>query len=322
MYRRLCRRERLRVFVTGGTGFVGRYVVRELLGRGHDVFLGVRNVPKARALFGEEAGVYEVNFGDRDSVREVLRRVEPDAIVHLIGILAELRRRGITFEKVHYLYSVNLYGAAKELGIGRALHMSALGTHDEAPSRYHQTKRWAEKFLMESGISYTVFRPSLILGPEQRLFSDMDRITRILPVVALPGWGDYLFQPVDVRDVAQCFAEALDRGVEGIYELCGNRRVTFKKLLKDVFSYLGRKVLMVPLRKRLMFYMGKLMETFVEPPPFSSDQILMMWRDNVCGALGDANPRGVEEMLGRAPIPYEESLRWSLESYLSNYSSE
>ncbi|RLJ70053.1 NADH dehydrogenase [Hydrogenivirga caldilitoris] len=313
----------MRVFVTGGTGFVGRYVVRYLMERGHKVVLGVRSPEKARALFGDKAEVYSVDFSDKASLREVLSLSKIEAVVHLIGILFENKRRGLTFEKVHYLYSLNLYQTMKELGIERAVHMSALGTHDEAPSRYHQTKRWAEKHLMESGIRYTIFRPSLILGPEQKLFYDMDSITRVIPIVALPGGGNYRFQPVDVRDVAQCFVASLEKPEteNSIYELCGTKQVSFRELLQDIFSRWNRRVLMVPLPKFLMYYMGKVVELFVQPPPFSSDQILMMWKDNVCGILGDAQSDGVQKVLEKEPVPYEESLSWALEEYKKIISS-
>lgn len=312
----------MRVFVTGGTGFVGRYVVRELVDRGHEVILGVRDPSKAKAIFGEGVEVAQVDFSRRESVRDALVVSRPEAIVHLIGILVEVKSRGITFGEVHYRFSVNLYDTAKELGISKILHMSALGTEDRAPSRYHQTKRWAERHLIESGLSYTIFRPSLILGPEQRLFWDMDRITRVVPVVVLPGWGDYRFQPVDVRDVAACFVRALEENVTGIYELCGTREVSFRKLLEDIFSFLNRKVLMVPMPKGVMYCMGKLAEALVEPPPFSSDQVLMMWKDNLCGLSEDAHPDGVRRILKRDPIPYGESIEWALEGYLSISSLE
>ncbi|MDQ7083320.1 MAG: NAD-dependent epimerase/dehydratase family protein [Aquificota bacterium] len=199
----------MRVFVTGGTGFVGRYVVKKLLEEGFAVHLGVRNEEKARRLFGDNVTIHRVDLSSRESIREVLKEVKPSCIVHLVGILYEEKGKGITFEEVHYRYSVNLYDVAVELGVRKAVHMSALGTHDDAPSRYHRTKRMAEKHLIGSGITYVIFRPSIILGPEQRLFADMDRITKVLPVVALPGGGDYAFQPVDVRDVAECFAKAV-----------------------------------------------------------------------------------------------------------------
>jgi NADH dehydrogenase len=314
----------MRVFVTGGTGFVGRYVVRELLKEGYRVHLGVRDPRKARSLFGDRVQVHEVDFSSPRSVLKVLEEIRPTYLVHLIGILYEERSKGLTFEEVHYRFSVNLYEAALKTGVRKAVHMSALGTHDRAPSRYHRTKRWAEKHLMESGLNYVILRPSLILGPEQRLFRDMDRITRWTRTVALPGGGSYRFQPVDVRDVAQVFVRCLRRRkTDGkVFELCGTRTVTFKQLLGDVFSFLRRKVLMIPVPKTLMFYGAKFMELFLDPPPFSSDQMLMMWKDNVCGAVEDeAVPDGVREILERDPVPYEESLRWSLETYLSGGSS-
>ncbi len=308
----------MRVFVSGGTGFVGRYVVRKLIEEGYEVHLGVRNREKAKSLFGEQVFVHEVDFSSRESIKGALERAKPNCLIHLIGILYEEPSKGITFESVHYKLSVDLYEAAKEVGVRKVLHMSALGTHEEAPSRYHRTKWWAERHLMESGLTFVIFRPSIILGPEQRLFSDMDRITRWLRVVALPDGGSYAFQPVDVRDVAEAFVRSVrKRKVEGkIVELCGTKRVTFRELLEDVFRYMNRKVLFVSLPKKLMFYMGKLAEALLEPPPFSSDQILMMWRENVCG-----DGFGIREVLGRDPIPYEESIRWSLETYLSKGSS-
>ncbi len=314
----------MRVFVTGGTGFVGRYVVRKLLEEGYEVHLGVRNPEKAKALFGDRVKVHRVNFSSKESVLKALKSTNPTYIIHLIGILYEERSKGITFEEVHYRLSVNLYDAALEVGVKKAVHMSALGTHDNAPSRYHQTKRWAERHLIESGLNYVILRPSIILGPEQRLFSDMDRITRWARAVALPGGGNYRFQPVDVRDVAEVFVKCLRKRKpdKKIFELCGTKVVTFKELLRDVFRHLGRRVLMIPLPKGFMFYTAKVIELFLEPPPFSSDQMLMMWRDNVCGGMEDeAVPNGVKEILGRDPVPYEESLRWSLETYLSGGSS-
>ncbi len=303
----------MKVFVTGGTGFVGRYVVEGLIKSGHNVALGVRNEAKARKLFGDRVEVYKVNFSSKESIKKALEDAKPQAIVHLIGILFEERRKGITFEKVHYLFSKNLVEVSSSL-VEKFVFMSALGTHDLAPSRYHQTKRWAEKEIIRSGIRFTILRPSIILGPEQRLFYDLWNVIKIFPVVALPGGGYYKFSPVDVRDVAQAFVKALeDKSTDGkIYELCGTREVTFKRLLQDIFSFWNKRVLMVPLPKGFMYLMGKVVETFIEPPPFSSDQMLMMWRDNVCGWSEGVST--LKDMLGRDPISYEDSLRWSLEN--------
>ncbi|WP_333784595.1 complex I NDUFA9 subunit family protein [Thermocrinis sp.] len=309
-----------RVAITGATGFVGRYIVDELLKRKYKVFALVRNVDKLKGLFSDKVVGVKVDFYKKDSIKKALEEIKPDAIIHLIGILTEDRRKNITFYRVHYLLSKTLYEVCEDHGVNRVIHMSSLGTHKEAPSEYHKTKYMAEEFLKASGLKYTIFRPSLILGPEQRLFFDMWKITKLLPVIALPGGGSYLFQPVDVRDVACAFVNSLERQEsEGkVYELCGSETVSFKELLEDIFSKWNRKVLLIPAPKPLMYFAGKIAEKLLSPPPFSSDQMLMMWRDNVCGLDQDVETEGINKLCDREPIPYRESLSWSLENFRYN----
>ncbi|SNZ14661.1 NAD-dependent epimerase/dehydratase family protein [Hydrogenobacter hydrogenophilus] len=307
----------MRVLITGSTGFVGRYIVENLLNEGYEIASPVRNVDKLKNLYGERVKAYKVNFEDIPSIKYAFEDFKPDYLIHLIGILYQEPSKGITFYKVHYLYSKNLYQVAKEYGVKKVLHMSTLGTHPDAPSSYHKTKYMAEQELINTGLDYTIFRPSIILGPQQRLFFDMWKITRYLPVIALPGGGSYLFQPVDVRDLACCFSQALkdEQTTRKIYEVCGDKRVSFKELLEDIFSYWNRKVVLVPVPKALMYIGGLIAEKVLEPPPFSSDQVLMMWRDNVCGLDTDVESQAVQKLCGKEPIPYEESLRWSLEGF-------
>ncbi len=311
----------MKVLVTGGTGFVGRYVVRELIASGHDPVLLVRDAEKAKTIFGESVKAIEVDFYSKDSLGRALEEAGAGYLIHLIGILFEIPRKGITFERVHYEIPKNLYEVAEEKGIKKVVHMSALGTADGAPSRYHQTKRRAERFLIDSGLNYVILRPSLILGPEQKLFADMDRITRILPVVALPGGGGYRFAPVSVRDIARCFVKALTKRKTDrkILALCGPKEVTFRKILEDTFRLMGRKVLLVPMPKSLMSLAGLVAEKILQPPPFSSDQMKMMWRDNVCGLDPDELSDGVRILTDSQPESYEETLRWSVESYMFTY---
>ncbi|MFN3471846.1 MAG: NAD-dependent epimerase/dehydratase family protein [Aquificaceae bacterium] len=308
----------MRVLITGATGFVGRYIVRELLLEGYEVGCLVRNVEKTLRLFENKVRAYKVDFEDKGSLEKAFSDFVPDFLIHLIGILLEDRRRGQTFMRLHYLYAKNLYQVAKDYGrIKKVVHMSSLGTHKDAPSMYHRTKYMAEEELKRSGLNYTIMRPSIVLGPEQKLFYDMWHITKYIRLVALPGGGSYLFQPVDVRDVACAFAKALNlRESDGkVYELCGNKRVSFKELLKDIFRAWGRRVIFLPVPRVLMYFGGLLVERVVQPPPFSSDQMLMMWRDNVCGLDQEVESQGIQKLCGKEPIPYEESLRWSLEEF-------
>jgi len=309
-----------RIAITGATGFVGRYIVKELLSKGFKVYALVRNTGKLKSFFSDKVVGVEVDFYKKDSIKKALEEIKPDALIHLIGILTEDRRKNVTFYNTHYLIPKNLYEVCEDQGINRVIHMSTLGTHKDAPSEYHKTKYMAEEFLSSSGLKYTIFRPSIILGPEQRLFFDMWKITKFLPVIALPGGGSYLFQPVDVRDVTCAFVNSLEKeeSVGKVYELCGKERVSFKTLLEDIFSYWNRKVLLIPTPKVVMYFAGKVVENLLSPPPFSSDQMLMMWRDNVCGLDQDVETEGVKKICGREPIPYRESLSWSLENFRYN----
>lgn len=308
----------MKVLITGATGFVGGYIVKELIKEGYSVGCIVRDIGKALKVFDGKVKAYKADLSDKRSIFSVFEDFEPEFLIHLVGILLEDRRHNQTFMKVHYLYSKNLYEVSKEYGrLKKVVHMSSLGTHKDAPSMYHRTKFMAEEELKKSGLNYTIMRPSIILGPEQRLFHDMWSITRLLPVVALPGGGSYLFQPVDVRDVACAFVNALkpSESDRKTYELCGSQKVSFRKLLEDIFSFWKRKVVLLPLPKALMYVGGLVVERILQPPPFSSDQVLMMWRDNVCGFDEDVEMNGVKKLCQREAIAYEESLRWSLEGF-------
>ncbi|MEJ7555336.1 MAG: NAD-dependent epimerase/dehydratase family protein, partial [Aquificaceae bacterium] len=289
----------MRVLITGATGFVGRYIVKELLREGYTVGSIVRDVSKLEKLFGDAVKPYKADLEDKKALKEVFEDFKPDYLIHLVGILVEDKRKKQTFMRVHYLYSKVLYEVAKDYGrLKRVLHMSSLGTHKDAPSMYHRTKFMAEEELKRSGLSYTIMRPSLILGPEQKLFYDLWSITKFLRLFALPGGGGYLFQPVDVRDVACAFVKALilEESEGKTYELCGNRRVSFRELLEDIFDYWKRKVLLLPVPKSLMYVGGLVVERVLQPPPFSSDQMLMMWRDNICGLDPEVEKEGVEKL--------------------------
>jgi Predicted nucleoside-diphosphate-sugar epimerases len=296
----------MKVLVAGGTGFVGKYVVEALEKSTHSYTLLTRKkVSKPHVV---------VDFFDEESLKKAFEQEKPDVLINLIGILVEEPSKGITFENIHYLIPKNLYTVAKEYGIKHIIHMSALGVSEEAPSMYHHTKLLAEKFLMSLGIDYTIIRPSLIIGPEQRLFKDLDFFGKYFHIMAHPGILSYYFAPVDVRDVAFVFVKAIDDPnlKNKIIELCGKKPVSFDKLLKDSFKLLGRHAFIIRLPKSLMYISGALAEKILEPPPFSKDQILMMYKNNVCQGQ-DPWP-----LIGKGQIPYEESLKWAIENYKSN----
>lgn len=225
-----------RVLVTGATGFVGRSVVRELLARGITPVCLVRNQQKLLSQHRETTPDRLVAIpGDLNDPHPLAVAAQGcDAIIHLVGIIIERRLRGQTFHKVHIRGTQNVLGAARQAGVRRYLHMSALGTRPDAVSAYHRTKWAAEELVRASGLDWTIFRPSLIHGPDGEFMALMKKFACDLvpPVIPYFGSGEAKLQPVYVKDVAFCFVEALLRPdtVGKAFSLGGPRAYSWRAL--------------------------------------------------------------------------------------------
>ncbi len=292
-----------KILITGGTGFVGRYVVREGLKKGYEIHLIIRNPSKAQKIFfSESLRLHQLHdFTNKIELSKIISKIKPDYVIHLIGIIQEIKSKGITFEKVHYEYSKNLYEALKQIPPKKIVHMSALGVDEKAPSKYHRTKLMAEKELKDSHIPYVIIRPSFILGPEQLLFAKITPLIKKTPLFFFPNIKGYKFQPIDVRDVAEGFIRAVEVGNNNIFELCGDEKVTIGEIVRDFVSSFGKKVILMPLPKFILKI-------------FASEQYKMMWRHNICEDKEGVYP--IQKLIGRKPIPYRESIRWSAFSNL------
>lgn len=203
------------VLVTGATGFVGRSVVRELLFRGYRPVCLVSSAERLRAQHrdvpAERLAAVVGRLSDEGALRNAA--AECQTVIHLVGIIIERRLRGQTFQRVHVDGTRRVIAAAQGAGIDRYLHMSALGTRPNAVARYHQTKWEAEELVRASGLKWTIFRPSLIHGPDGEFMRLMKAFVCGLnpPVIPYFGAGTGQLQPVHVKDVARCFVDGIPR---------------------------------------------------------------------------------------------------------------
>jgi NADH dehydrogenase len=270
------------VLVTGGTGFVGRAVVAALLRRGHRVRCLVRpgSTRRLAALPGATAVPGDVT--EPRGLPEALAGAE--AVVHLVGIIREQPGRGVTFARLHTEATGNVIAAACGSGVRRIVHMSGLGTRPEARSRYHQTKWAAEQAVRESGLDWTIFRPSVIFGPGDGFVSLLARLVRWCPVVPVVGDGRNRLQPVAVGDVAESLARAVERpGTAGaVFEVGGPRPYTFDEVLDEIGAALGRR--RVPKLHHPVDVMAPVVRWLERLPffPLTSDQLLMLRESNTC----------------------------------------
>jgi uncharacterized protein YbjT (DUF2867 family) len=231
-----------RIFLTGGTGFVGTAVVRELVGRG----FGVNALVRGRAVdVGGDVTSFQGDLFDVNVLDAAIRGCV--AVVHLVGIIAENPARGVTFGRIHVDGTKAVVDATKRAGVRRYVHMSALGTRANAVSEYHKTKWLAEEYVRGSGLDWTIIRPGMIHGPG----GDFVRMEvawarrRKAPWVAMPYFGKGLFgtkgagmlQPVFVDDVARAFVDAIEKpqSIGKTCEIAGTERVTWPEL-HDAFA--------------------------------------------------------------------------------------
>lgn len=265
--------------ILGGTGFVGRHLVPRLLADGHRVTVLSRALtPSARAALSRDASLIEGDVFDGDFLRAVLD--DADAVVNLVGILNEHGDSGQGFERVFVGLVQTLIGAMRDTATPRLLQMSSLDA-GVGESHYLQARGRAELCVRDSGLQWTLFRPSVIAGPGDGLFCRFDALLKFAPVLPI-GRAEALFQPVWVGDVAEAFARALaDPGSVGrTYELAGPDRITLAEIVAVTARARGRHRLVVPLPPAL----GKLQAEVGERlpgKPISRDNWRSLQRDSV-----------------------------------------
>lgn len=290
------------ILVTGGTGFVGNEIVKDLLKGSFKVRVLARHPEKAHALAAAGCQLHE---GDVTNISSVLKSITPEieTVIHLVGILAE--SKGASFRAVHVDGARNVVEACKGMGVARLLHMSALGAREGAASVYHRTKWEAEEIVRASGLDYTIFRPSVIFGPLDHFTNVFARMMRLSPFVMVPGSGQNRMQPVFVEDVAKAFALSLKRKdtIGRTLELGGPDVLTFDEIIERIGEATGRhrKKLHVPMP--FMKANALLAEKLLSKPPFSRDALKMLEEDNT------TRLNALTEVFGLKPKALAEGMR-------------
>jgi uncharacterized protein YbjT (DUF2867 family) len=292
----------MKVFLTGGTGFVGSEVLRQLVSAGHCVRALVREGSEDKLSVTE--GV-EVHHGDITDAASLVGALEGcDAVIHLVGIIREFPRRGVTFKKMHVKGTENILAAAEEQGVSRYLHMSSNGTRERSNTGYHRTKWQAEESVRNSSLEWTIFRPSLIFAQGSEFVHMLSEVIRRLPVVPVIGDGQYRMQPVALKEVASSFVKALEmpETIGKIYHQGGGESYTYDEIL-DLTSQAMGKGLATKIHQPLFMIKPviKVMQSS-KHFPITSDQLTMLVEGNVC------DPTEWQEAFGLKATSYAEGI--------------
>lgn len=274
------------VTVFGASGFIGRHVVRRLAAAGARVVAAVRDTGAAAMLqpMGNVGQIMPLHCDVRDEALVARALQGSRAAVNLVGILYETRRN--RFDDLHGAAPGIIARAATAAGIESLVHLSAIGAAPDADARYARSKAAGEAALREGFPAATVFRPSVVFGPEDAFFNRFAALARISPVVPLFGGGHNRFQPAYVADVAEAVFRALTthgpRG--GTFELGGPRVYTFRDLMALILRETGRDRVLMPLPfalADLIGIAGDIVAWFGLPPALTRDQARLLRVDNV-----------------------------------------
>jgi NADH dehydrogenase len=289
------------VTVFGGSGFLGRYVVRRLANEGARVRVICRHPQRAMHLkpMGH-VGQITIERGDVAKQDDLAIFIEGSRhVVNLVGILFE--KGDQRFEVIQAQTPARIAASAAAAGVERLVQLSAIGADADSPAAYGRTKAAGEAAVREAFPAATILRPSVLFGPEDDFFNRFGQMAQISPFLPLIDGGETRFQPVYVDDVARAVIAGLDDKETGgkTYELGGPDVYTFRELMEYLLGVLHRRRLLLNLPGNIAAIQARFME-MLPKPPLTRDQIALMASDNVVseGALGLAD-------LGITPTPLE-----------------
>jgi nucleoside-diphosphate-sugar epimerase len=305
----------MRVLLTGATGFLGSYILRELIAQGHDVRCILRDTSAALDVDSPKIERVQGDVTDADSLKRTAHAC--DAVIHLVGIIEEKPSRGITFDRVHVEGTLNMVSEASRAGVERFIQMSANGASESGKTAYQRTKWAAEQHVQNAKFKHwTIFRPTLVFGdpgPGRPEFSTilLKKLIRPFPVIPIFGDGRYKLQFVAIEDVSRAVVQALENPVASgrIYCAAGPTALEYVEAIDEITRAAGLSVRSkVPqpiwLARPLIHTAGR-----TGMLPITPDQFEMLIEGNTCMDESFARDFDIEH------VPFEETTLAYLKKY-------
>lgn len=287
------------ILLTGGTGFVGSAIRKALRAK------PLRLLVRSRANLPQLPPHVDVVEGDVTDAGTLEGAAQGcSSVIHLVAIIEE--QGDATFDRVIRLGTENMVAEAKRAGVNRFIHMSALGAQDDARYAYMQAKWRAEQAVLQSGLDYTIFRPSVVFGPGDGFINALAGVIKQFPVIPVVGTGKSKFQPVAVEQVAAAFARAIDdpSTSKQLFELGGAKTYTYEEMLDIIAKQLGKQKRKVHVPVGLMKPVVKLSKPLPAAlrPPVTIEQLNMLALDNC------TDDSATERLIGAPPLALEDGI--------------
>ena len=284
------------VLVTGATGFLGRRVVQKLLEHSYQVRCLVHSPGRERIFPTGSVDVYYGDIGDADALTSACQGVEQ--VIHLVAVIRE--GRGATFDSVNRAGVENMVAAAKAGGsVRQFVQVSAVGAASNPDFPYLFSKWQGERAVINSGLPYTIIRPSIIFGEGDEFLNSLAALVRLFPLVPVVASGRNRLQPISVDDVAQCIALSLSRhDLQGhTLDIGGPAQLSYNEIVSIVARTMGKRRLRIHIPLWLMWLNVALLQRVTPKPPITTEMLRMVRSRNVA-ELGI-----VEDTFGFTPTP-------------------
>jgi len=271
------------ITLLGGSGFLAKYCISELLKDGHKVIVVCRNPYLAGDLrmMGplDKLDIFSGNISNKESIEPFIRG--SDIVINLVGILFE-GSGNQTFQNCHTLGVKNIAELSKKYGVERLIHFSSIGANVDSESKYQKSKGLGEKHITEIFPDSTIIRPSIVFGPGDGFFSVQSRLVKMLPVIPLFGGGNNCFQCVYVKDLAYGLSKIieLEKTKGQIFEFGGPDILSMKEIYKLIMNTLNIKRLLFPMPLSIAAIMGTIMQ-YLPSPIITYDQVKLLRQDNI-----------------------------------------
>ncbi len=301
----------MKVLVTGASGFVGNHLVAALLQAGHTVRGLSRKEPEGARRHSGVEYVNGVDVGDPTSLTPAMFE-GIEGIAHLVGIIQEAKP-GQTFERIHVEGTQNLVQWAVGQGFkGRFVYLSAIGSAPDSPAEYSRSKYEAEQIVIRSGLPYTIFRPSLVLGKDGEFVAQMADLIKHgglpaklpFPFIPVPGSGKNKFQPIYVEDLCSAITKSitLPAAANQLYEVGGATQLSFNYLIKGLADAMNVKKPMLHAPIPILKIVATIMEAVMPKPPVTRDQLANLGLDNI------TDSHALSQVFGIQPLSFDQQI--------------
>ena len=269
--------------IFGGSGQIGRHLIRKLTKNNYKVTVVTRNIHQKSYIIKTQANagyidIVEANIFDEIKIRKLFKNA--DICINLIGVLFE-KKRGVTFKNIHTLFPSILAKLCKEYNLKKFIHLSALGINDAVDSEYAKSKLQGEKEILNNFSLSTILRPSIVYSVDDNFTTTFMSMLNKLPIFPLYYFGKTKFMPIHCSDLTDIIYHVIERDIETkIVECVGPEVMTFKEILQKLLFSINKKRLLVPFPLLLAKLSAKFFELFPSPL-LTVDQLRLLKYDNI-----------------------------------------